>query len=66
MKVNVTDSEALGPRTGRRTTGGLDPHANLWVYGRAGKPCRKCGTTIEMTKSGIDARPTYWCPRCQA
>jgi endonuclease-8 len=38
---------------------------SLWVYGRAGKPCRKCGTAIEMKKMGIDARSTYWCPRCQ-
>ena len=38
---------------------------SLWVYGRAGKPCRKCGTPIEMKKIGIDARSTYWCPKCQ-
>ena len=36
-----------------------------WVYGRAGKPCRKCGTAIESRKQGPDARLTYWCPRCQ-
>jgi len=38
---------------------------SLWVYGRRGKPCRKCGTPIEMKKSGLDARSTYWCPGCQ-
>lgn len=38
---------------------------SLWVYGRAGKPCRKCGTPIEMKKMGIEARSTYWCGRCQ-
>jgi endonuclease-8 len=38
---------------------------SLWVYGRRGKPCRKCGTPIESKKMGIDARPTYWCPSCQ-
>jgi endonuclease-8 len=38
---------------------------SLWVYGRAGKPCRKCGTPIEMKKMGVDARSTYWCPSCQ-
>jgi endonuclease-8 len=38
---------------------------SLWVYGRRGKPCRKCGTPIEMKKSGLDARSTYWCPDCQ-
>ena len=39
---------------------------NAWsVYGRAGKPCRKCGTPIRSRKQGEDARVTYWCPGCQ-
>lgn len=38
---------------------------SVWVYGRRGKPCRKCGTPIEMKKMGLEARSTYWCPRCQ-
>ena len=38
---------------------------SVWVYGRRGKPCRKCGTPIVMKKMGIEARSTYWCPRCQ-
>jgi endonuclease-8 len=38
---------------------------SLWVYGRAGKPCRRCGTPIEMQKMGLEARPTFWCPSCQ-
>jgi len=37
----------------------------LSVYSRGGQPCRKCGTTIESRKHGLDARLTYWCPRCQ-
>ena len=43
----------------------LDRGGALWVYGRGGKPCRKCGTPIQAKKTGIDARLTYWCPRCQ-
>lgn len=50
---------------GRRTTRSLDPDEKLWVYARGGKPCRRCGTPIESRKTGIDARLTYWCPRCQ-
>jgi endonuclease-8 len=50
---------------GRRTTGRLAPHEGLWVYGRGGRPCRRCGTPISFAKSGLGARPTYWCPRCQ-
>lgn len=41
------------------------PDDSVWVYGRRGKPCRKCGTPIEMRKMGLDARSTYWCPNCQ-
>ena len=31
----------------RRTTRSLDPSVKLWVYGRGGLPCRKCGTPIQ-------------------
>ena len=50
---------------GRHTTASLDPSARLWVYGRGGKRCRRCGTPIEAKKTGLDARLTYWCPACQ-
>ncbi len=36
------------------------------VYQRAGHPCRRCGSPIEMRKQGEGARVTFWCPRCQA
>jgi endonuclease VIII len=35
------------------------------VYGRGGRPCRRCGSTIAESKQGDEARVTYWCPRCQ-
>jgi endonuclease-8 len=35
------------------------------VYGRGGKPCRRCGATIRRRAQGPNARSTYWCPRCQ-
>jgi endonuclease VIII len=65
MKMNVVESVSMTPGFGRRTTGSLDPSAKVFVYGRGGKPCRKCGTAIETRKTGPDARLTYWCPRCQ-
>ena len=37
----------------------------LWVYRRAGEPCRKCGTAVLSRKQGLDARTTFWCPVCQ-
>jgi endonuclease-8 len=51
---------------GRRVTTGIArPGASLWVYGRAGRPCRRCGTRIAVRRQGAQARVTYWCPRCQ-
>jgi len=49
----------------RRTTHASDPGASLWVYGRNGEPCRRCGELIRRRIQGADARVTFWCPRCQ-
>jgi len=49
----------------RRTTGRDNPGERLWVYSRAGHPCRRCGATVKIDKRGTDARLTYWCPSCQ-
>ena len=35
----------------------------LYVYERAGEPCRKCKTPIKQIRQG--QRATYFCPRCQ-
>jgi endonuclease-8 len=51
---------------GRRTTHASDPGASLWVYGRNGEPCRRCGELIHRRIQGVDARVTFWCPRCQS
>ena len=67
LLVNVHSS--LAPMTTyggfRRTTGRDNPRERLWVYGRVGLPCRRCGTPIELKKHGEAARLTYWCPACQ-
>ena len=49
----------------RRTTHASDPGESLWVYGRAGEPCRRCGEQIRRRIQGGDARVTFWCPSCQ-
>ena len=49
----------------RETLSSLRRARHLWVYGRRGDPCRKCGTRIEYRKQGSDVRGTYWCPKCQ-
>jgi endonuclease-8 len=49
----------------RITTFHLDPRSKQYVYSRGGKPCLRCGTTIQYAKQGADVRGTYWCPGCQ-
>ncbi|MFE9247912.1 Fpg/Nei family DNA glycosylase [Streptomyces sp. NPDC007088] len=50
----------------RRNTTGRRDH-DLYVYGRAPRPCLRCGTSVRVAEQGdgTRARPTYWCPRCQ-
>ena len=60
-------------RVERTLTGDLRPGRMHYVYGRMGKPCRRCGTPIERGQLGDPVRPgqgrqdrvVYWCPRCQ-
>lgn len=77
--ANETDATAiidLGTRMiranrdrSRRTfTGDSRPGRDKWVYGRTGKPCRRCGTLIRETALGADPtkeRNVFWCPVCQ-
>jgi len=50
----------------RRTHNSLREDARLWVYGRAGEPCRACGGPIHVRRQGLEARATYFCPACQS
>ena len=50
-------------RFGHITTGSMRRGEEHWVYGRRGKPCRRCGTPVRSV--GQDDRVTYWCPSCQ-
>lgn len=50
-------------RWNRCTTGDTRAGRNLWVYGRGGQPCRRCGTRIDYDDTG--ERVAYWCPACQ-
>lgn len=68
MQANVAPGagEAIVTYFGfRRTTGRANPGDRLWVYGREGKPCRRCGAPIRMRKQGPGARVAFWCPQCQ-
>lgn len=63
LVVNATATH--GPE--RVTTGGdRGAPGPLYVYGRGGRPCRRCRTPIRSIRQGTDLpRTTYWCPTCQ-
>lgn len=61
MRANLRHPE-------QNTTGDPRRGRDHWVFGRRGKPCFRCGTTILLGEQGphLQERVTYWCPRCQA
>jgi endonuclease-8 len=68
LAANVKEGSSDGITTYgvlRRTSGNSNREERLWVYGRKGLPCRRCGMPITSHKQGLDARSTYWCPECQ-
>jgi endonuclease-8 len=67
MKMNVRPGAEGGIVTyrGLSATDRSDRGGRHWVYGRRGRPCRRCGSPIRAEKQGADARTTYWCGRCQ-
>jgi endonuclease-8 len=54
-------------RETRITTGVRRPGEQTWVYGRAARPCRRCGTVIGRRMQGDRGRErvTFWCGQCQ-
>jgi endonuclease-8 len=48
------------------TTGDRGAPGPVYVYRRAGRPCRRCRSLIQATQQGLELpRTTYWCPSCQ-
>jgi endonuclease-8 len=69
MRANVADTSGAAivtHRSFRSTASRGEPSAGLWVYGRSGKPCRRCGRPVSRARQGPHARSTYWCENCQA
>lgn len=58
-RIITVDLADVGAR--RRSDLGRDER--LYAYGRHGEPCRRCGTSIEMTD--MANRRIWWCPSCQ-
>jgi endonuclease-8 len=55
-------------RVDRTFTGVALRGRTTWVYGRARRPCRRCGALILTGELGADSteeRRTFWCPNCQ-
>lgn len=53
---------------GQVTTGDTRRGRAHWVYGRAERPCRRCGTPVQFRDAVVGrpyARETWWCPACQ-
>lgn len=64
MATRATQLLAVNVGTGARsTTGDRARGREMWVYQRAGRPCRRCATEIDMAR--IADRMTFWCPGCQ-
>jgi endonuclease-8 len=67
----VSDEEARAivaacrPRMQRSAADGKQSRYRR-IYGRAGRPCPRCGTPIRDRGQWEDNRPTFWCPSCQA
>jgi len=61
--------QSIGVRgNGQVTTGDTRPGHEHWVYGRAGEPCRRCGTRVQVeaeVPGDPERRRTWWCPMCQ-
>ena len=60
--------DANKERFGIITTGAARRGEEHWVYGRAGRPCRRCGTPIRSADQGKpgEERIRSWCPACQS
>jgi endonuclease VIII len=57
-------------RVGQVTTGNPARGQETWVYGRAGRPCRRCRTLVladgyAAHGNATMERITFWCPHCQ-
>ncbi|MEU9887405.1 DNA-formamidopyrimidine glycosylase family protein [Sphaerisporangium sp. NPDC051011] len=54
-------------RGGPLTTGDRRPGRRLWAYGRAGRPCLRCGGKVVGGELGTQPyeRVVFYCPACQ-
>jgi endonuclease-8 len=73
-RLVLTARRLLGASAGREPArerpinrGGSAAGNGAWAYGRAGRPCRRCGTLVRSSRLGRELpRSVYWCPACQS
>jgi endonuclease-8 len=67
LRANTSGGARVTTQTASRTPVGrrASTRGRHWVYGRAGRPCRRCGALIRATHIGELPRSLYWCPTCQ-
>ena len=69
MLVRGAELTRANSRGGARITTSPGTPGNTYVYGRAGRPCRRCGTpiTTHVSKAPWSDTPrrVYWCRSCQ-
>ena len=61
-------ASATVPGLYQTTTGVTRRGERHWVAGRAGRPCLRCGTRVEVRaelRGDPEQRRTWWCPVCQ-
>jgi endonuclease-8 len=58
-RIVTVEPDEMGVRSLRE----LERGERLYVYKRAGEPCRRCGATIRAADA--DGRNVWWCPNCQ-
>ena len=61
LSIRECGSSIRDYRTARGDVGAFQN--SFFVYGRAGEPCRHCGTKLEAAR--VAGRATVFCPKCQ-
>jgi endonuclease VIII len=69
MLVRGADLVKRNSAGGARVTTAPGTPSNVYVYGRAGRPCFRCRTPIAAlvtrAREGANPRRAFWCPSCQ-
>ena len=65
MRAGVRSGRIVTVRTEDRprARGRLTREESVYVYRRAGLPCRVCGTEVRTEE--LVGRNLFWCPNCQ-